>query len=305
MKLLKSHFWYNKSQRNGIFLLVIIILIFQAIILFSDSSSKKIIDINTSEVVAFQNQIDSLKRIELEHRKPKRYPFNPNYITDYKGEQLGMSLKEIDRLLTFRKTNKFVNSKEEFQKVTKVSDSLLNKIALYFKFPDWVVERNKNLQSGINTITSKTKKYRGNSYYNTPKHIITSTDINKASQEDFKTIYGVGEKLSERIIKYRSKLQGFSLNSQLFEVWGLKKEVAEKVLKTFKIVEKPIIKKENVNTVTFRQLLKNPYIDYVLCKKIFDYRDQVAELQDIKELINIEGFPVDKYDRIVLYLVAE
>jgi len=305
MKLLKSHFWYNKSQRNGIFLLVIIILIFQAIIFFTDFSSEGKIDMNSPEVVAFRNQIDSLKRIELEHRKPKRYPFNPNYITDYKGEQLGMSLKEIDRLLTFRKTNKFVNSKEEFQKVTKVSDSLLNKIALYFKFPDWVVERNKNLQSGINTITSKTKKYRGNSYYNTPKHIITSTDINKASQEDFKTIYGVGEKLSERIIKYRSKLQGFSLNSQLFEVWGLKKDVAEKVLKTFKIIEKPIIKKENVNTVTFRQLLKNPYIDYELCKKIFDYRDQVAELQDIKELINIEGFPVDKYDRIVLYLVAE
>lgn len=305
MKFLKSHFWYNKSQRNGIFLLVIIILIFQAIIFFTDFSSEEKIDMNSPEVVAFRNQIDSLKGVELENRKPKIFPFNPNYITDYKGEQLGMSLKEVDRLLTFRKTNKFVNSKEEFQKITKISDSLLNKIAPYFKFPDWVVERNRNQQKGVNTISSKTKKYGENSYYNKPKHVITSTDINKATQQDFKTIYGVGEKLSERIIKYRSKLQGFSFDRQLFEVWGLKKEVAENVLKTFKIVEKPIIKKENVNTVTFKQLLKNPYLDYELCKKIFDYRDQVAELQDIKELTNIKGFPLDKYDRIVLYLVAE
>ncbi|WP_439128736.1 helix-hairpin-helix domain-containing protein [Polaribacter sp.] len=305
MKFLKPHFWYNKSQRNGVFLLALLILIFQGIIFFADFSSQEKVDFNSPQILAFHSKIDSLKLVELENRKPKIFPFNPNYITDYKGEQLGMSLKEIDRLLAFRKTNKFVNSKEDFQQVTKISDSLLNKIAPYFKFPDWVVQRNRNQQKGFNTNASKTKKYGESSYNNKPKHIITSTDINKATQEDFKTIYGVGEKLSERIIKYRSKLQGFSLDKQLFEVWGLKKEVAEKVLEIFKIVEKPIIVKENVNTLTFKQLLKNPYIDYELCKKIFDYRDQVAELQDIKELTNIKGFPLDKYDRIVLYLVAE
>jgi DNA uptake protein ComE-like DNA-binding protein len=67
----------------------------------------------------------------------------------------------------------------------------------------------------------------------------------------------------------------------------------------------PKIQKQNVNTIEFKQLLKNPYIDYDLCKKIFNYRDEVAELQNISELKNIEGFPLDKYDRIVLYLVAE
>ena len=82
----------------------------------------------------FHKQIDSLRAIEIEKRKPKIYPFNPNYITDYKGVQLGMSLNEIDRLLAFRKTNKFVNSKNEFQQVTKISDSLLNKILLILSF---------------------------------------------------------------------------------------------------------------------------------------------------------------------------
>jgi hypothetical protein len=40
---------------------------------------------------------------------------------------------EIDRLLAFRKENKYVNSAKEFQNVTKVSDSLLND-GPYFKF---------------------------------------------------------------------------------------------------------------------------------------------------------------------------
>lgn len=297
MKIFKSHFWYNKSQRNGVFLLVIVIIIFQAFISFDVFSKDEIVEINQQEVLAFQHQIDSLKSIEIENRKPKIYPFNPNFITDYKGEQLGMSLKEIDRLLKFRKTNKFVNSKEEFQNITKVSDTLLNKIAPYFKFPDWVVERNRNF-----TITSSGA---GKSKYKKKGVKITTTDINKATAEDFKTISGIGPAFSERIIKYRSKLQGFSFKNQLYEVWGLEKKVANKVLKVFKIDKKPIIKKINVNTVEFKQLLKNPYIDYELCKKIFNYRDEVAELQDISELKNIDSFPLDKYDRIVLYLLAE
>jgi hypothetical protein len=61
--------------------------------------------------------------------KPKIYPFNPNFITDFKGYKLGMSVTEIDRLLAFRKTNRYVNSAAEFQQVTQVSDSLLAQIA--------------------------------------------------------------------------------------------------------------------------------------------------------------------------------
>ncbi|WP_320242936.1 helix-hairpin-helix domain-containing protein [Tenacibaculum sp. 1B UA] len=65
------------------------------------------------------------------------------------------------------------------------------------------------------------------------------------------------------------------------------------------------MKKVNVNTARFKEVLKNPYIDYKLCKKIFEYRDEVAELQDISELRNIKDFPLNKYDRIILYLEAK
>lgn len=297
MNYKKSHFWYNKSQRNGIFLLIILILFFQGFIFSDLFSSDKIIETNQPELVAFQNQIDSLKTVEIEARKPKIYPFNPNYITDFKGEQLGMSLKEIDRLLAFRKTNKFINSKKEFQQVTKVSDSLLHKISPFFKFPDWVVKQNQK-QEKRNVSSSAVEKF-----YN--KRAVSTTDINKATAEDLKTINGIGPAFSERILKYRDRLQGFSIQSQLYEVWGLEKEVADKVLSTFKITKKPIIHQLNVNTIEFKELLKNPYVDYELCKKIFNYRDEVAELQDISELKNIKDFPLDKYERIVLYLTAK
>ena len=297
MNIFKSHFWYQKGQRNGIFILIILIIIFQFIIVFVDFSPEEKVNIHTPKLMAFGHQIDSLKKNNLENRKLKIFPFNPNYITDYKGAQLGMSLVEIDKLLAFRKTGKFINSKKEFQKVTTISDSLLNSISSYFKFPDWVVKRKQNMQLSTSRDTRL--------FTEKSKYIVTSTDINLAVKEDLKTINGIGEKLSERIIKYRSKLQGFSTPNQLYEVWGLGTEVVVKLLLVFKVIKLPNIQKSNVNTVSFKKLLKNPYIDYELCKKIFNYKDEVAELQDISELKNIIGFPIDLYDRIVLYLVAE
>ncbi len=291
MKIIKPHFWYNKSQRNGVFFLLFSIIVLQIIYSFVDLSPT-IKEFHQRSVTDLQLKIDALKKIELEKRKPKIYPFNPNYITDYKGEQLGMSIQEIDRLLAFRKQNKFINSTKDFQLITGVSDVLLSEISPHFKFPDWVLKQQQK-----NTRVKK---------YSKVVRVDRSTiDLNLATAQDLETINGVHEFLAQRIVKYRNKLQGFAYQSQLFEVWKLDKELASKILSTFLIVNKPIIEKMNLNTATFKQVLSSPYIDYDLCKKIFEFRDEVAELQSIEELKNIEGFPIDKYDRIVLYLDAK
>ncbi|MBL4605629.1 MAG: helix-hairpin-helix domain-containing protein [Flavobacteriaceae bacterium] len=297
MKKLKSHFWYTKNQRNGIFLLILLIVGFQLVYRFVDFSDDELFDVHQTEVATFQMQLDSLKEVALEERKPKKYPFNPNYITDYKGYQLGMSTKEIDRLLAYREKGLFVNSSQESQKITKISDRLLTQISPSFKFPDWVVKKNKKQDLQSTLIFNKDIKKR--------KATVSITDINVASQNDFESIEGVSESLAERIVKYRTKLQGYSIPEQIFEVWGLEKEIAVKILNVFSIKSVPVIKKTNVNTASFKEVLAIPYIDYDLCVKIFDYRDEVAELQSISELKNIEDFPMDKYKRIILYLLAQ
>ena len=296
MKILKPHFWYNKSQRNGVFFLLLIILVLQIVYAFVDFSNDETADFKSKDVFALQFKIDSLKKISIEKNRPRIYPFNPNYLTDYKASKLGMSIAEVDRLLLFRKQGKFVNSVKQFQEITLVSDSLLNSISIYFKFPSWVVKRNQKLKTN-NSGTYQNKKVS--------EKAISTSDINKATAQDFETIQGVSTFLAQRIVKYRKKLQGFTYHSQLSEVWKIDKSIADDLVSVFKVVEQPVIKKMNVNTATFKEVLSVPYIDYDLCKKIFEFRDEVAELQSIEELKKIEGFPMDKYDRIVLYLVAK
>ncbi|WP_298264536.1 helix-hairpin-helix domain-containing protein [uncultured Lutibacter sp.] len=287
MKIFKSHFWYNKRQRNGVFFLLTMIVLLQLIYFFVDFSSTDKIDFKEYKVQNFQKELDSLKLIQLKKKEPKIYPFNPNYITDFKGYQLGMSVEEIDKLLKFRAEGKFVNSAGEFQKVTGVSDSLLKNISPFFKFPSWVTT---NQQTNSTKVTSKP---------------IQKQNINTASVSDFKIIYGVGDKIANRIVSYRTKLKGFSMNEQVYEVWNLDSLLVGKIFDYFEIREKPIIQKININQATFKEVLAIVYLDYELTKKIFNYRDEVAEIQSIEELKKIDGFPLEKFSRIALYLDAK
>ena len=126
-----------------------------------------LIAVNQTKIESYQTQLDSLRKISSEDKKFKIYTFNPNYISDFKGYQLGMKTKEIDRLLAHRNKRLFVNSAKEFQSVTKVSDSVLQKIAPYFKFPDWVnSSQNKNSKkrtfdnSIVKSISEISSRYR-------------------------------------------------------------------------------------------------------------------------------------------------
>ena len=292
MKNLKSHFWYNKSQRNGIFFLLFFILILQGVYFFVDFSSNEETDLPLEEITLFQNQIDSLKRIEIEKRKPKIYPFNPSFITDYKGYQLGMKTEEIDRLLSHRNSGKYINSANQFQQVTNVSDSLLSVISPYFKFPDWI-SRKKN--TNVSYYRPKVEEV----------FVGVKQDLNTVTATQLKEINGIGDKLSERIVKYRGSMKGFMNDEQIEQVYGLNPEVISKVLQRYTVLSQPIIEKVNVNTATFKEVLHLPYIDYELTKKIFQYRDEVAEIQNLEELKNIEDFPIENFDKIALYLKAE
>ena len=286
MKILKSHFSYNERQRNGIFFLILLIILLQIGYYLIDFSPSQIVINNTKEMNSFIKEMDSLEKLKEALNSPKRHPFNPNYITDYKGYQLGLSTTEIDKLFKYRAAGNFINSEKQFQQITGVNDSLLKKISPYFKFPEWVSKGN-NIINKNNAIISDVKK-----------------DINMATLEDLKLINGIGDKLAERIISYRTKLKGFSLNDQLYEVWYLDIEIANKVLERFIVIKEPIIPKININKATFKEALSIPYLDYELTKKIFEYRDEVAEIQSIDELKKIDGFPLEKFNRIALYLQA-
>ncbi len=285
---LKSHLRFNKQEQSGIFFLLFLIVLVQGVYFYvtynSASKANKTFALNKS----LQYKIDSLKAKALEKDTVAVYPFNPNFISDYKGYVLGMSVDEIDRLHAFRAKNKYVNSTSEFQEITKVSDSLLKSISKYFKFPKWKNAKSNHKIAKKSSVKSSVIK-----------------DINSATVNDFKSIYGIGDKLSGRIVKFRDKLGGFFVNEQLYDVYGLENEVVERALKHFQVLKTPVIRKININTASVIELYKLPYIQKKVAYGILDYRNDNKTIKSFDELLKIENFPKDKIDKIKLYLTLK
>jgi len=289
---MKSHFQFTRKQRSGIFLLLILIFAVQLIYFLIDFSSNDVL-IEDEDLSIFQAELDSLKLLKKESSKPKIYPFNPNFITDYKGYTLGMSNSEIDRLHDFRSKDQWINSKSEFQKVTKISDSLLAEISPYFKFPDWVTNPKPR-----NRFNADNK--------NEPKTFQQKIDLNTATTEQLRKVNGIGEKLSERIVNYRERMgSSFVADVQLQEIYGLSPEVIERVLNEFTVkTAKPIIKL-NLNSATTEELVTIRHIDYEIAHNIIETRTLLEGFNDLDELLKVKDFPVNRIEIIKLYLTLE
>jgi len=286
MKFLKSHFALTRSQQNGIFLLVIIIILLQLFIYWNFNDSNET-TVPSETLLEFQKELDSI-RLANPVKKDTIYPFNPNFLSDYKAYQIGMKLDEIDKLLQFRQEGKWVNTVDDFQQVTGISDSLLEILRPSIRFPDWVGRAN----SPIVSKTADTKK-------------IAVGDLNTATAQDLKVVYGIGDKLSERIVKYRNSLGGFAKEEQLQDVYGLDAVVIANILERFKLLSKPDIEQKNINKIGESELADIPYINSTLARKITSYKAMNEGIRSFEELTKISGFPSDKIDIIKLYLSVQ
>ncbi len=287
----RSHFALSKSQQNGIFVLVLLIIIFQVILFttnyFSWDDENDISE--NPEIEKYQRQLDSVKAAEQTFRKDTIFPFNPNFLTDFKGYQLGMSPEEIYRILNYRKEGKWINSEGDFQKISKIPDSLFLKIRPLLRFPKWT--------EGVVSKQVKTQ-------YNAPRNILI-VDLNAATAEDLKQISGIGEVLSERIVKYRYKIGGFRSAIQLQDVYGLKPEVIAQINTRFEVLSRPDPAVRSINTIQLEELAQIPYFDYEMAREIINYRKLHERIESFAELSKIKGFPSDKIDRIKLYLAID
>ncbi|WP_314238286.1 helix-hairpin-helix domain-containing protein [Capnocytophaga leadbetteri] len=271
--------FFDYQRNRGILALLVLMVVGQLVFYYWPISSS----FTEVEDTRLQTELDSLRQLAA-HHKDTIYPFNPNFISDYKGFKLGLTTAQLDKLQAFRAADKYVNSAEEFQRVTGISDSLLRRIAPAFRFPEWVKNKRKESEQKA-----------------TAQHI-EKQDINTATQEELMKIYGIGEGFSNRILKYKEKLQGFTYIDQVAEVYGLEKEVYERVAARFEVKTPPVIVKKDLNAISRYDLSKIPYIKYGESNKIIGLRSEVGMFKHLDDLLQIEGFDEARIKRLALYL---
>ena len=287
---------FSKGHYFGIAILICSIGLLQLFIYwFNNQKDTASLDLTQEEKnwLLAQNEIDSLKEAAQENSN-KIYPFNPNFISDYKGYKLGMSETQIDKLHQFRKQNKYVNSNAEFQKLTGVSNEWMKQYAPYFKFPEWVTNRTAN-----NYQTNYDNTYQK---FDKKETKIVVQDLNKANQAELEKAYMIGEKLALKIISERDKFGSFASMDQLGFIWGISPEAIADLNKKFQIRSSENLKKININTSTIKELQQFPYFNYTIAKNIVTFRSMNGDFKSSEDLTTVKQFPLEKLKIIALYL---
>jgi DNA uptake protein ComE-like DNA-binding protein len=287
MKKKHNKFW-SKKQSLGLLFLFLIILLLQLLWFFRNHLlSEQDTVVLPSEWLVWQNNIDSLKVLQAQ-KQDTIYAFNPNYINDYRGLQLGLSVETLDKVYGYRATGKFMNSLSEFQKVTQLPDSVIKKITPYLRFP--------NFNYAVYPEKQNSKIKQNTAFFS------EISDFNKATQEDFKRIKGIGDGIAERIIQRRNSFGGFLHMDQIDDIWGLSPELIKSIKSYFAILEPPVVTKLKINVLSSKDLAKFPYFNFELAKNIVTYRTMNQGIKSVDDLTKIKGFPIEKLEIITLYL---
>lgn len=287
----KSPFVMSKTDRNGI-LIFISLLVFLCLAIYKLNHEIKVdesFSLNEQAQERMDVLLDSLKKEQNKVYVPKIYPFNPNFISDEKSYRLEMTPEQFDKLQAFRKADQWINSPKDFQNVTGVSDEWMSQYATYFKFPDWVIKQ--QAQQKARKISE-------------PKSLsfAAKKDLNKVTQEELMAISGIGEKLSQRILRYKTKIGGFRDDIQLKDIYGLSAEVRAKVLAQMTVKSGRDSKLIDINQASLIELTEVPYFDYELAREIYTFIKLREGIQSFEELSKIQRFKAYQIPQLKLYL---
>lgn len=281
--------WGGKSnnltwqQQKDVFFFLVCNLMLLIVYFLLPTNIDSVMQVDTDEIEAvvaelelIKKQQDSIKRI------PVKYPFNPNYITEYHARIFSIDSITLNVLLNYRSQGKWINSITDFQTVSGWGDSKMEQIQDYLQFPEWVQN------------TSILKKEKS----------IDKKDINKATKEDLMEVPGIGEILSERILEWQNSLSGYAHPLQLNHVYGLNDNVRKNIWNYFYIVEKPVYPCFDINAASASDLATIPGVTFEEARKIWTYQHLREGIDDIKEIHKIDGIHPAKLELIALYLYA-
>lgn len=278
MKPPPSFLTLTKSQRKGILWTFAIFLVLHLALRFYPKNNPKASSLFVLDSLA-QQKVDSLIAVKPTESKDTIYPFNPNYISDFKAYQLDISMEVVQRIRSYRASGKHINSLQDFKNVTQLPDDKVALIRPYLKLPN------------PRFVSDKPKK-----------DVHVKKELNGASEADLQNVYGIGEVYAKRIIDLRNKIGGFLVKDQLNDVWGLAPETQIRIWEHFTLDSIPTIKKKNINEITIAELSALHYISTSLASRIVAVRTQKETLASWEDLSAIQQLDSIKKVRLSLYL---
>jgi len=210
--------------------------------------------------------------------KDSLFPFNPNTISFEQMILLGFDTLIARRIAKYRNNKGRFLIKKDLLKIYDFPKDLYKDIVDYILLPELIAEKHQALPH----TATMAKNIKSDN-----KIIHIRIDINVADTNQLTTISGIGHTLSNRIIKYRDLLGGYSNIDQLADVYGLKGKSLENLKSVVYIDSLFTPEKTEINFSDWEEMVKHPYINSQLANDILDLRSNIGYLNTIDQLRDI------------------
>lgn len=300
-RFFREYFSFSKSERNGIFFLLIIIMLLLAILFikpFGDKETKIDFSGFEKEIDEFEktvknNPVDALEE-NINYDSIMPFEFDPNTISDSLWKKLGLTEKMIYTINNYKNKGGKFYKKEDLAKMYGFPSGLYDKLSPFISLPE---RENKSYPDNKTTYP----EWKNN--YKTKNNNGIIVELNKTDSVELNTLDGIGDYYAKAIIDYREKLGGYVNIEQVKEIKGFRAETYE-LIKGHITADPLLVRKIDLNTIEFKQLLKHPYFDYETVRKIFKFRD-FKKITNTRELIRNNVIDEERADKIKLYIDLE
>lgn len=318
----KQFFYFNKSQRIGILVLIALILLAFLATIFMPFLVK---EREMESGADFLREAEEFKAGLIEkERKQKRerefYPFqyrtyprakpyetkyelfafNPNTADSATFVKLGLRPYVARNILKYRAKGGSFRNAESFSRIYGISPEKFEELKPYIQIPVAEEVQKPTEEEPVVEPLDDAKPSR-----QVPYKTDDIVELNSADTALLKQIRGIGTVFARRIVGYRKILGGYYSVEQLKEVYGMSDETYEKASPYISIDESQIIK-INVNKASIEKLKRHPYIKtFQRAKAIYEYRRKKIKLENIRQLKHLEEFTEEDWVKLEPYLSFE
>lgn len=299
---LKNYFTFSKGDRNAFLILLIILLIVIALPFFNNLFYReKIYDFSKfrSEILEFeleqnrQKKEDSLKRAQpkenfnflyidnsAEKSKLNPFNFNPNNLPTEQWRKMGLTDRQINGIKNYEGKGGRFYIKSDVKKLYVISEAEYEVLEPFIDLPE-VRQVQKFQSKSVDTIVM--------------------IELNNADSVVLKTLKGIGNVISKRIVRYRLKLGGFYKKEQLLEVEGIDTSLFRTIAPYFTL-EKRLIKTININEASLIDFKGHPYISNNVARSIINYRNMHGNYKTLPDIMKSALVTDELYYKIAPYL---
>lgn len=132
-------------------------------------------------------------------------------------------------------------------------------------------------------VKASSGQYSSSGYQTKAKTEAHPIDINRADSVQLLPLPGIGPVFAGRIIKYRELLGGFLNVDQLGEVYGMPTETVD-LIRNRVLIDSSAIRKIRIDSASFSELIRHPYLEYEEVKALVEYRDFKEDISSLLEL---------------------